>query len=242
MGTSYLYRIFKFNNYFTQFLLVILNIIIYTFSFNFYISVSLVTAIILHELGHFCAAKKLKLTVQGCYLIPYVGGALIISDKYQSYKQQLILAISGPLSGSLSAILTLVLYIFYKNLYLGTFLYITVIINLCNLLPMSFLDGGQIIESFFSFYSEKLGLYWKIISSIIISFMLWQINKIICIATVLLFYPNIRHSYLKILENKSSSLEKLDKYDAAMAISAYLIIILLLAMILYFLITEGSVI
>ena len=233
----------RFNNYLTQVLLVVLSTIVYSISFNFYIAVSLVTAIILHELGHFCAAKKLNLTVQGCYLVPYIGAILLITDKHKSYKEQVMVALAGPLSGCLFAILAFLLYIITNNLYLGSFVYIAAIINLGNLLPLSFLDGGQITDAILSSLSRKLGLLWKVISTIIIFIILFFINKIISIVTLLFFIPNILNTYLSIsgkIEDKP--LDKISLVAATAAITTYVLTIFLLLLLVYYLYYEGTII
>ena len=243
MATSYLYRIFKFNNNFIQILLVILSIIVYTISFNFYISVSLVTAIILHELGHFCAAKKLKLSVQGCYLIPYVGGALILSDDYQSYKQQAIVALAGPISGTILATILYIVYVITGNLHLGSLLYIVSVINICNLLPLSPLDGGQVIYSIISSFSNKMGLWWKSISILVMFFILFKINISISIVTLLLFVPNILNNVLTLFNRiENQSLKRMTASEAGIILLSYLSSILILILYIAYLAYEAVII
>jgi Zn-dependent protease len=224
-------------------LLVILSIIVYTISFNFYISVSLVIAIILHELGHFCAAKKLKLSVQGCYLIPYVGGALILSDSYQSYKQQAIVALAGPISGCLLAGTIGIAYRFTGNLYLGSLLYIVSVINICNLLPLSPLDGGQVIYSIISSFSNKMGVWWKSISILVMFIILFKINVTISIITFLLFIPNILNVVLTLFNRiENESLEKMSARQALIILFFYLSSVLLLLAFIVFLAYEAIII
>lgn len=111
----------------------------------FSVSLSLLSATLLHESGHVFA---FFLTSSGApRLEGRAFGLLLMPSRPLSYKKELVISLFGPLFNLLfAAFLFILSRPFFKE---GELLFI--FINLCvgasNLLPVSFFDGGRILFS-----------------------------------------------------------------------------------------------
>ena len=101
----------------------------------------------LHELGHLFAMKIVNCPPYSVVLRP--GAVVINTTKTQkSYKQDILISLSGPLINLLAACFcALLVAIEFKNGFLTSFMWVNVALALFNLLPTKGLDGGKILES-----------------------------------------------------------------------------------------------
>ena len=100
----------------------------------------------IHELGHMIAGLLLKLKPKSLSLMPFG-----ISITFETYvykklmeKKKIVLAIAGPLTNFLIAILMGVLHI-DQNLK-EIIIYSNILIGIFNMLPLYPLDGGRILK------------------------------------------------------------------------------------------------
>lgn len=122
-------------------------------------------SVLLHELGHLIAAAILKRRISCIKIEPL--GARISFCGILSYKDEIIIALMGPLVNLFTAALFWQYEISKHSLILGIF----------NLLPGSSLDGGRILTSLLSIYrSPEVAEYAsKTISTVIIT-IIWIVS------------------------------------------------------------------
>ena len=126
-------------------IIVSLLILGLSFGLNPYYAVGYLLILVIHESGHYIAAKILNLKVVFGGFTPF--GAYIVHENTVSCKENAIIAIWGPLFGG---ILGLIYYLVYFFTGYNTFLalsFTSIIINLMNLIPVRPLDGGHIAEA-----------------------------------------------------------------------------------------------
>jgi Zn-dependent protease len=126
-------------------LIVTLLILVLSFGLNPYYAIGYLFILIIHESGHYIAAKILNLKVVFGGFTPF--GAYIVHENTVSCKENAIIAIAGPLFGD---ILGLIYYLVYFFTGYNTFLvlsFTSIVINLMNLIPVRPLDGGHIAEA-----------------------------------------------------------------------------------------------
>jgi Zn-dependent protease len=141
----------------------------------------LMGGIAFHEYGHLWAGKKLGFQSQGFYLIPFVGGLSITAGKIVRYTQKAFIAIMGPVWGAALALATYLLYLATGSPFIGQAALWMTFINFFNLAPLSFLDGGQILESIVYSINETVGLVVMSLSTLIAIPLLWHFNPMIAV-------------------------------------------------------------
>lgn len=112
------------------------------FSEQLPVSVSLFCAILLHECGHLLASF--------CFGVPCAGvvvdglGLRIFPVRPYSFFEQCVVALAGPFANLLSA------FILWRLFGLDTPVFLHLLTAFVNLLPISTLDGGQVLEGVLS--------------------------------------------------------------------------------------------
>jgi Zn-dependent protease len=112
-------------------------------------AVGFVLLILVHELGHFVEARRLGLNPSIPVFIPFLGAYVAIRDARLNPWQHARIAIAGPIVGSLGAAACWVIAEAQGgSRLLEALAYTGFLLNLFNLLPIGFLDGGAIARSF----------------------------------------------------------------------------------------------
>lgn len=132
-----------------------------------------------HETGHLWAGKKLGFQSQGYFLIPFVGGLSITAGEVVRYTQRAFIAIMGPVWGAVLALASYLLYLATGSVFVGEAAMWMVFLNLFNLAPLAFLDGGQILESIVYSINETFALVVMSLSTLIAIPILWHFNPVL---------------------------------------------------------------
>ncbi|MGG1515782.1 M50 family metallopeptidase [Paenibacillus oryzisoli] len=134
-------------------------------------AITLFGIVLVHELGHLTAANGFGWRVQEVQLLPF-GGVLVVDELgTASTREELIVAISGPLQHVWMIGAALLM----KSLELGSgswwdfFIEANVMIALFNLLPVMPLDGGKVMQCLLGYL---LSYHNTIVYSAVISMVL----------------------------------------------------------------------
>ena len=147
-------------------------------------------ALLIHELGHICIAKMLKIQIKSCTIYPYGGEIVLRNEHNQSYFSLMLIASGGLIATALCLLFTPIL----PEVLVGPFYKINLILLFLNVLPIWPLDGGRIILYFylnktrdFQFYSIWISWSLWIVSLLfIVVLVFWQL-KAISILVILLY-------------------------------------------------------
>jgi Zn-dependent protease len=122
--------------------------LIYAQLFGWAFGVGIVVLILIHESGHVVVARIMGLPVTLPVMIPFLGAFVSMKQQPKSVAQESIMAIGGPVLGSIAAGLCYVGYLAMPNSNTGQLLralaYFGFLINLFNLIPLTPLDGGRV--------------------------------------------------------------------------------------------------
>jgi len=162
-----------------QIISYVVSFVVYSWMLTPKVALVLLGAIAFHEGGHLYAAKLMGLKTKGFYLIPGLGGAALIAERYQRYSQMAFVLLAGPIAGWLLALIFFGLYLLTGSYFIGVSAYWMAFLNLFNLLPIALLDGGQLVESIVYSINDTLGTWFITISYIIGAFIIWQFNPLI---------------------------------------------------------------
>ena len=107
---------------------------------------SFLFCLLIHELGHYIIAKKLKYKLSNFYLAPY-GAALNYKESCFLPKDEVIIALAGPLSNIFFSVLIIALWWIYPSSFSSSYELVTTGLALAifNLIPAYPLDGGRIL-------------------------------------------------------------------------------------------------
>lgn len=157
----------------------IVSLLLFIGAFYFYFEQNLTFVLILalvvffHELGHFLAMKIFNYNEVKMFFIPLFG-ALVTGKKEQvSQTQRAFIILAGPIPGIIVGLI--MIYLGVNNYVLMVIAHMLLVLNLFNLIPISPLDGGALIETIFFNSKEKLQALFiilSIIGSIVIAFFL----------------------------------------------------------------------
>lgn len=123
---------------------MLLSLVTYAFVFGWGYAAGFVLMLLVHEMGHYIAAKRRGLNVGAPTFIPFVGAWIQLKQQPMNVETEAYVAFAGPFLGTLGAFAAyfwarevdsrLLLAVAYSGFFL----------NLLNLLPVSPLDGGRI--------------------------------------------------------------------------------------------------
>ncbi len=137
---------FKFLKMGATFWSMLLMMWAYSTRFGWPYSTGFVLLILVHELGHGYAARRLGLAVGAPVFIPFIGAFIALRDRPKSTYQNFVIGAGGPLAGTLGALVCLALSTVMSaelaNLFFAL-AYSAFILNLFNLMPLGPLDGGR---------------------------------------------------------------------------------------------------
>jgi len=122
--------------------------LIYAQLFGWAFGVGIVLLILIHESGHVVVARIIGLPVSLPVMIPFLGAFVSMKQRPRTVAQESIMAIGGPVLGSIAAGLCYVGYLVMPDSSTGQLLralaYFGFLINLFNLIPLTPLDGGRV--------------------------------------------------------------------------------------------------
>ena len=149
---------------------LLLFILTFAYFFNDQLSfiVILVTALIIHELGHFILMKLFGYKDVSMVFVPMMGAFVNGKKKKYSQYQSLFVVAAGPFPGMIIGFIFLLIYAHYPTeLYFHISL-IFLALNSINLLRLDRLDGGQLFRLLVSKQSDLFMLVFSFLSSLIL--------------------------------------------------------------------------
>lgn len=123
---------------------MLLSIVAYSWVYGWRYAVGFVALILVHEMGHYVAARQRGLQVGAPTFIPFVGAWIELKELPHDVETEAYIGFAGPLAGTLAS---LACYYFARNSDSDLLLavaYSGFMLNLFNLIPISPLDGGRI--------------------------------------------------------------------------------------------------
>ena len=130
----------------------------YSLLFSWKFALAIMVQLFVHEYGHVHAMRRTGMKVRGMYFVPFLGALAVTEDAFTSRRQQVYVALNGPLWGSLIALVPAALWCWTGDPMWATIAAWWALINLFNMLPISPLDGGRVMQALACSYSSGLGL------------------------------------------------------------------------------------
>ena len=123
---------------------MLLSIGAYAMAWGWQYALGFVLLIFVHECGHLIVARQAGLKVGAPVFIPFMGAFIALKDAPKNAWIEACVGIGGPLLGTLGAAACEVLFRFTGNPLYRALAYSGFFLNLFNMMPVGFLDGGRI--------------------------------------------------------------------------------------------------
>jgi Zn-dependent protease len=111
---------------------------------SIFVAVGFVLLILVHELGHFVEARRRGFNAAWPVFLPFVGAYVAIRDARMNPWQSFWISLAGPLWGTAGAAGVWAVGEQQGSRLLQALGYVGFLLNLFNLIPIGFLDGGSI--------------------------------------------------------------------------------------------------
>ena len=155
-------------------LFIVLSALLVYFGY-FFLLLSYIITVILHEFAHSFVASKLGYKLNQINLMPH-GASLSGDNRFFSARDEVLVAIAGPALNIILAILGCAVWWIFPSTYFYTqqFVYANVVTAVINFLPIFPLDGGRVLLAVMSRNGQrtkaikKVRLIGIILSSVIL--------------------------------------------------------------------------
>ena len=158
----------------------------YAYLFTWQFAVLIMISLFFHESGHIWAMKRCGLKTKGIYFIPFLGAAAVSEDTFGTRRNEVYIAIMGPIWGFVLAVVTLIGYYMTGNALFAAAAGWMAMVNLFNLLPINPLDGGRIMKSIAFSIDSKIGLIFLIFGIIVSIFLTFWAGLILFLILLLI--------------------------------------------------------
>jgi Zn-dependent protease len=110
-------------------------------------AVGFVLLILVHELGHFVEAKRQGLDPALPVFIPFLGAYVALKNVPFDPWRNALVSLAGPVAGGVAAGVLLVVGEARDSRFLLALAYVGFFLNLFNMIPIGFFDGGHLMQS-----------------------------------------------------------------------------------------------
>jgi Zn-dependent protease len=126
---------------------MLLSIGVYAMVFGWWFALGFVLLIFVHECGHLIVAKALRLKVGAPMFIPFMGAFITLKENPSNAWVESRVGIGGPIFGALGSAVCYGIFLLTNNPMFSALAHVGFLLNLFNLAPVGFLDGGRIVTA-----------------------------------------------------------------------------------------------
>lgn len=155
----------------------------------------LLVVIIFHECGHFLVMKAYGYKDVRMLFIPFLGAFVSGKSEGITPTQKSIMILAGPIPGIIVGIVLFCIYVTNPNplLFEGTILFL--LLNGFNLLPVSPLDGGQLLQTLYFENNMTVQIFFLVLSAIGVVLLAWLMHNYLLLVIVLIPILRLRTLY-----------------------------------------------
>ena len=137
----------KFGAFVLKFFGVFLAVGGYALIWGWKVGIGFVLLLLVHELGHYVEAKREGLDPQLPVFIPFIGAYVALRNARFDPWLNARVSLAGPIAGGIGSVVCLGLAVAFDSDLLQALAYAGFLLNLINLAPIAFLDGGHVLRS-----------------------------------------------------------------------------------------------
>jgi Zn-dependent protease len=126
---------------------MLLTVWVYAMLWGVWFAVGFVALIFVHEFGHLLAARQAGLKVGAPVFIPFMGAFIALKEAPRNAWIEAQVGLGGPMLGTVGAGVCEIIYQATGNPMFRGLAYTGFLLNLFNLAPVGFLDGGRVVTA-----------------------------------------------------------------------------------------------
>lgn len=173
-----LFKALKFGKLLPAIGTMLLSVAVYAWMFGWWYAVGFVALLLVHEMGHYLAARRRGLDVGLPTFIPFVGAWIQLKELPHDAETEAYVGIAGPLVGSLGALACFYLARSTGSTMLLALAYAGFFLNLFNLIPLAPFDGGRVTAAI----SPRL---WLIGAPLLVALFFYRPSPLLIMMAVL---------------------------------------------------------
>jgi Zn-dependent protease len=157
---------------------MVLSMWAYAMAWGWWFGIGFVLLLFVHECGHLIAARMVGLKVGAPVFIPFMGALIALKESPKDAWIEAWVGIGGPLLGTAGAAACEGLFLLTGNPMFRALAYSGFFLNLFNLAPIGFLDGGRIVTAL----SPWL---WLVGAGVMLAFLAVRPNFIVALILIM---------------------------------------------------------
>lgn len=173
-----LFKALKFGKLLPAIGTMLLSVAVYAWMFGWWYAVGFVALLLVHEMGHYLAARRRGLDVGLPTFIPFVGAWIQLKELPHDAETEAYVGIAGPLVGSMGALACFYLARSTGSTMLLALAYAGFFLNLFNLIPLAPFDGGRVTAAI----SPRL---WLIGAPLLVALFFYRPSPLLIMMAVL---------------------------------------------------------
>jgi Zn-dependent protease len=202
---------------------MLISIWAYAQAWGWQFAVGFVALIFVHESGHLVAARWLGLKVGAPVFIPFMGAFIALKEAPRNAWIEAQVGIGGPMAGALAAAVCEWIYLATQQPIFRGLAYTGFFLNLFNLAPIGFLDGGRIVTA--------LSPWLWVIGLVVVGAMLFLQPNFLLVLILIMSLPRVWSLFRKKTDEEKRSFEVTPAQRVTMGLLYFgLVVFLVIAM------------
>ncbi len=186
----------KRNTWLTTVISLLLYIVVYYALFRSFRHIFLLVVVILiHEGGHYVAMKIFGYKDIRLFFIPFIGGFVSGSSYSVTPYQRSLMILAGPIPGIFMGMFLLSAFALSGNQYLLEAAILFLLLNAFNLIPLSPLDGGQLLQTVYFNTNYTVQTIFTILSVIAVCVIVFFTRNYLILVLALFLLNKLKKSY-----------------------------------------------
>jgi len=157
---------------------MLLSFAVYATLWGWRFAAGFLALLLVHEMGHFVAARQRGLAVGAPTFIPFVGAWIQLREQPMNVETEAYVASAGPFVGTIAATLVYLAARDEHSRLLLAIAYSGFFLNFFNLIPLAPFDGGRIT----AILSPRI---WLIGAPLMLLMLFWRPNPLLLLMAVL---------------------------------------------------------
>ena len=181
----------------TTVITLFVSFVAYGLTYGWIFGIAIIYILMIHEMGHVWAMKRLNIPTNSTLFIPFIGALARGKELAKNAYDDAYISYMGPVFGFLSVIPAILLYVVTKNDYWMVVVLLGSVVNLFNLIPITPFDGGHIVKAI-NFKIVMVGLVLALIVMFFTKSYMFIFFVLLGIIYALVFYFERRNLSKKI--------------------------------------------